>query len=750
MPTLSKILFYALSGALGGSAAWAFILSLSTAAGGGLLIELMLGAVAGMFIGGFIWSHESITGRQFQAAVKRAGYGAASGILGGAAGAVLGNTLFTGLGRFVTESGGFNTSLGITLAVALGWAVLGAAVGASGGMMIRSRERAMYGLIGGSLGGFLGGILFNSLSATSIWSALAGLFLLGMCIGAFISLVEEILVGARVKVIKGRHVGREFPILRAANSIGRDDRSDVCLSGAEGVGMQHAYIRREKGGFSIEQGQGGTGVYVNHRKTNRTRLSDGDVIRVGSILLLFSTVKKAAVVIGMFFLLVGSQLLNGDLAWAQDVHRARITQFDLTDYPVVKAYVSVLDGHGKAVRGLGKRDVALKENGVSLAVKQMKMVRASGDREPLSLALVTDKSGSMAGEKMAQAKESVLRFITLMEPEDRVSLFSFSDDVTEVEPLSHDRERLKRSIRTVQPGGNTALYDAIVKGVDSVRGKSGRRGVIVLSDGIANTGQMNIGQAIDFAVKSYVSVYMIGLGDDVRTARLKRIASETGGSYFFTPSPEGLATIYETISRRIKNEYVITYETAQRGEYLRNVSLEVIRGLKTERAYFQPKSSLFGAGGSAAGWAFLIPLASIAGLAGLSLRNIERRYRTGHLSVVKGRASRKEVDVTTALTLGRDERNTIGLFGDDQVEQYHAEILKENGHYFIKDKGTASGTFVNAEKISGEHMLTHSDVIGIGGFKIVFSQGRQRSCPGCGSLVRSGAKFCPRCGVKAE
>ncbi len=149
-------------------------------------------------------------------------------------------------------------------------------------------------------------------------------------------------------------------------------------------------------------------------------------------------------------------------------------------------------------------------------------------------------------------------------------------------------------------------------------------------------------------------------------------------------------------------------------------------------------------------WAFLIPLASIAGLIGLSLRNIERRYRTGHLSVVKGRASRKEIDVTTALSLGRSERNAICLFGDDQVAEHHAEILKENGRYFINDKGTASGTFVNGEKISGEYMLTDSDVIGIGGFKIVFSQGRQRSCPGCESLLRSGTKFCPCCGMKAE
>jgi hypothetical protein len=270
----------------------------------------------------------------------------------------------------------------------------------------------------------------------------------------------------------------------------------------------------------------------------------------------------------------------------------------------------------------------------------------------------------------------------------------------------------------------------------------------VLSDGIANRGVMNIDQSIYCAVKGYVSVYVIGLGEDVRTARLERIAQETGGTYFFTPSPDGLAAIYETISRRIKNEYVITFKTEKHGEYLRNVSLEVKKGTRAGRAYFQPKSSLFGTGGKVPGWALVVPLMSFAGLVGISLRNIERRYRTGHLSVVQGRASRKEMDINSIISLGRDERNALGLFQDNRIDQYHAEVQKENGRYFIKDKGTSSGTFVNRQKLSGVRTLSDGDVIDIGSARILFSQGSGQSCPACGCAVRSKAKFCPKCGVK--
>jgi len=99
MPRLTyKTLLYGIAGALGGSAAWAFVLALSASAAAGLRSEVMLGAVTGMFLGGFIWSHEALAGRQFGTAIKRAAFGAAAGLLGGALGAALGSTVFTILG----------------------------------------------------------------------------------------------------------------------------------------------------------------------------------------------------------------------------------------------------------------------------------------------------------------------------------------------------------------------------------------------------------------------------------------------------------------------------------------------------------------------------------------------------------------------------------------------------------------------------------------------------------------------------
>ena len=745
MPRLTHTtVFYAIAGALGGAAAWPLVLSLSHQVGAGLVTETALGALTGMCIGAFTWSHEPITGRQFGMAVKRAAIGAGAGIAGGALGAGLGTTAFSVLGNLVAEWGGFRASLGILLAIALGWSVLGAAIGVSGGLMVRSRERVLYGLVGGAFGGAVGGVVYGLLSATNIWASFAGLALLGCSIAAFISIVEEAFVSATVKVIKGRHLGRSFPLLKDLNVLGRDDRSDICLSGAEGVLLHHAAIKRDHGQFIIRTGEEGKPVYVNQKMTSGKRLSDGDIIRVGSVLLLFQAVRRAAIIAAVILVASLSPALAGEPA------SAKITQFDLSAFPAVKAYVSVLDDEGKPAAGLSREHIALSENGLPVAVDSMHMAGTAGSRELLSLAIVIDRSGSMTGEKMAQAKASVDRFLSLMEPGDRASLITFSDAVVAIEQLTGDNERLKNATTAIEAGGHTALFDAVAEGVRSVQSVTGRKAVIVLTDGIANRGTLDIEQAIAAALADYASVYVIGLGADARTGRLERIAEETGGSYFFTPSADGLREIYETISSRIRNEYVITYETEMRAEYLRSLSVILPGGLRASSAYFQPRSSLFGTGAALPPWTAAVPLVSLLGFTALSLRKIERQYRTGHLSLVRGKGTRKDIDIGKTVSIGADTRSTLALGRDQSVALQHAEIVNENGKYIIADKGAPTGTFVNKQRVNGTVELKDGDIIDVGSATIVFNEAMSAVCAGCGGPLRQGAKFCAKCGGKAN
>ncbi len=179
------------------------------------------------------------------------------------------------------------------------------------------------------------------------------------------------------------------------------------------------------------------------------------------------------------------------------------------------------------------------------------------------------------------------------------------------------------------------------------------------------------------------------------------------------------------------------------------MTIALSTGERTARAYFQPQSSLFGAGAKPPVWAFVIPLMSILGFITLSLRKIDRQYQTGHLSLVRGRGTKKDIDIGATVTIGRDERNTLGLFKDQDISQQHAEVILENGRYVIEDKGSETGTLVNKNRVTGRQVLEDGDVINVGNSTIVFSEQNIRTCVRCGRTLRAGAKFCSACGVKA-
>jgi pSer/pThr/pTyr-binding forkhead associated (FHA) protein len=139
---------------------------------------------------------------------------------------------------------------------------------------------------------------------------------------------------------------------------------------------------------------------------------------------------------------------------------------------------------------------------------------------------------------------------------------------------------------------------------------------------------------------------------------------------------------------------------------------------------------------------------SVVGLIAVSSRKMDRQYRTGHLSVVRGRDPKKDMDIAKTITIGKGAGNTLDLSRDSGVARQHAEVLKENGRYIIEDRGSGTGTFVNKKRITGRMALHDGDVIDVGNTTMVFSSAMPTHCQGCGDALRPGAKFCPRCGVR--
>jgi hypothetical protein len=191
--------------------------------------------------------------------------------------------------------------LGKVLARGLGWMFLGVAVGVSEGIAARSLGKLSYGTLGGALGGLLGGSLFGLCYLVTVegnpgesifkflWAAL-GLVILGACIGSLSALVQGVLQPALVKVLRGWQEGREYPLLKAQNLLGRDEQADIALFRDMKVEKRHAYIRRgENNRFTLVNNN----APPEHTRVNdepvptQRDLRDGDRIQLGNIVLRF-------------------------------------------------------------------------------------------------------------------------------------------------------------------------------------------------------------------------------------------------------------------------------------------------------------------------------------------------------------------------------------------------------------------------------------------------------------------------------
>ncbi|MBI5182046.1 MAG: VWA domain-containing protein [Nitrospirae bacterium] len=773
-----KIIFYFLAGAMGGLGSWAFVLFLLNKDFlNPLTSHIILGAVVGLHIGSYIWSVEAIVARQRYQAVRGAIYGGISGVIGGGIGGLFGATIFIVIGEFVVERMTALSEIGVYLGLAMGWGLLGLFIGMSGGLAERSWKKVLYGVVGGSIGGIAGGTIFNLLRSNINYSATAiGLALLGGFIGLGISLVEEAFAAVKIKIIKGRNEGREFVVAKNLISIGRDDRCDVCLSGNEGVALQHAKIIVNNKAFEIQETGGGTGVYVNDRKISSGELKNGDVIRMGSAILLFNHYRqkeailkkedagsnasayKKIVLKGL--ILITALIITSAPALAEEI-RPVITQFDLSGYPKVDAYVAVLDKDGRPIKDipLSRGKWQINENGAAYEPINIERVKAAGAKKNISVMLILDRSGSMKGEKMEKAKGSFLEFINLMEPEDKAGIIVFDDKVDFISELTSDKELLRQKAAEIKIGGNTAMFDALYAAIEKMASAPGRKAVIILTDGKSNRGMHTFSDTVEYASMHNMSIYTIGLGKDVKEDQLKRLADESGGEYFFTPTPERLVAFYETIGTQLKNEYIVTFFTLKKGEYLRNVQLSVeYKGerLFAGRRYFQPESTLFGSPGRPSLLLFFAPVAAVGSLLSLSLMRQEKVYKKAHISVLQGRSKATDFILSDSAGIGRDERNEIAIFKDEGVAQYHAIIKRSDDGYIIEDKSSELGTSLNHQMIAAPSSLKDGDVIGVGKAKLIFrySEKAQKKnieldrCPACNGIIRKAGKFCPNCGKR--
>jgi Ca-activated chloride channel homolog len=182
------------------------------------------------------------------------------------------------------------------------------------------------------------------------------------------------------------------------------------------------------------------------------------------------------------------------------------------------------------------------------AVADQKKVR----RTPLNLAVVLDRSGSMAGAKIEKARQAAMELVDRLGPDDIFSLVVYDDNVQVLVPAQRveDRRALKARIARIQPGGSTALYAGVQAGAEQLREYvSAKRinRILLLSDGLANVGPSStraLRQLGNEISHRGIAVTTIGVGDDYNEDLMAGLAEASDANYYYVKDTEKLPQIF--------------------------------------------------------------------------------------------------------------------------------------------------------------------------------------------------------------
>lgn len=182
------------------------------------------------------------------------------------------------------------------------------------------------------------------------------------------------------------------------------------------------------------------------------------------------------------------------------------------------------------------------------AMLELSLPEAAGAvaQPPLRLALVLDRSGSMAGDKLAVAKRCAAWLVSRLRPVDELALVSYDDEVRLLAPIGPLEEGpLRVAIGGLRPGGSTNLSGGWLRGLEQLRGGGGK--ILLLTDGIVNVGITDRGALAELArtgAREGVGTTTIGFGADFDEELLTLLADAGGGNAHWAATPDEAPGIF--------------------------------------------------------------------------------------------------------------------------------------------------------------------------------------------------------------
>ena len=285
-----------------------------------------------------------------------------------------------------------------------------------------------------------------------------------------------------------------------------------------------------------------------------------------------------------------------------------------TKRPTQFLTVTVTDQNGQYINGLTPEDFIVYEGGQSQLITYFN----TGQQEPVSLGLLVDMSASMHG-KRRRAILALRSFAQAIKPGDEVFLLGFNHQLTLLQDFTDSPSLLTQATSGLQPSGDTALYDAVLGGLQRIqRGQRQKKALIILmSGGLDTSSTASREDAFRAARKANILVYTISIGDlsqgvrgrqmpmwgpnplggrmggpfmpsrgrpnlgSVDVSLLQSLSDTTGAQYFFLSPKDvlGSHTVLEqatqTIARELRQQYSLGYLSPLKGDVYREVQVEI-------------------------------------------------------------------------------------------------------------------------------------------------------------------------------
>jgi Ca-activated chloride channel family protein len=183
---------------------------------------------------------------------------------------------------------------------------------------------------------------------------------------------------------------------------------------------------------------------------------------------------------------------------------------------------------------------------------------------PKDLVLALDRSGSMSGSKIEQAKSSLIYILRNLNPGDRFNVIVYNDSVEALFPelVSNTRDNVEKALAMVDrihPSGGTNMHDALgaaVKEVGSGAAERRSRYIFFLTDGLPTVGQTSEGAILKDTLTANATnarIFAMGIGYDVNVRLLDRLAAENRGVTNYVKEREPLEPRISSLYAKLKN-----------------------------------------------------------------------------------------------------------------------------------------------------------------------------------------------------